>query len=273
MMTGKRTVQVEDLGAGFGLMAGAANVIMQLSRLPVGHGVAESTVESGQVFRHPVKRLRTTVTYLGVAMEGTDAERAAYRAAVDGQHRQVRSTPRSPVQYNAFDIDLQLWVAACLYKGVEDLVEILFPDASEASRDDIYRESARLATTLQVPAKMWPADRDAFARYWKEGVEQIEVDDTVRKYLDRVATVAFLPRPMRVVFGPINKFITIGFLPPEFREQMHYRWTPAQQQRFDRIITAGARVNRVLPRPIRNFPTNAYLWDMRRRIASGRPLV
>jgi uncharacterized protein (DUF2236 family) len=272
-MAGDRTVRVQDLGAGFGLIAGAANVIMQLSRLPVGHGVAESTVESGQVFRHPVKRLRTTVTYLAVAMEGTEAERAAYRAAVDGQHRQVRSTPRSPVQYNAFDRDLQLWVAACLYKGIEDLVAILFPDASEASRDTIYQESARLATTLQVPDAMWPADRDAFARYWKEGVEQIEVDDTVRAYLDKVATVAFLPKPISTVFGPINKFVTVGFLPPEFREQMHYRWTPAQQRRFDRIVTAGARVTMLLPRPIRNFPNNVYLWDMRRRIASGRPLV
>jgi uncharacterized protein (DUF2236 family) len=272
-MTGAREIHVRDLGAGFGLMAGGANVIMQLSRLPVGHGVVESTVESGQVFRHPIKRLRTTVTYLTVALEGTDAERAAFREAVDGQHRQVKSTPQSPVRYNAFDPNLQLWVAACLYKGVEDLIKYLFPDASEASRDEIYRECERLATTLQVPARMWPADRDEFERYWKEGVAQIEVDDTVRTYLDKIARVAFLPRPISFLLGPYNKFVTIGFLPPEFRAQMHYRWTPAQQRRFDRLVAAMARLSRLLPAPIRNFPNNAYMWDFRRRISAGRPLV
>lgn len=272
-MAGTREIHVRDVGANFGLMAGGANVIMQLSRLAIGHGVVESAVESGQVFRHPLKRLRTTVTYLAVALEGTDAERAAFREAVDGQHRQVKSTPQSPVRYNAFDPELQLWVAACLYKGTDDLIKYLFPDASESSRDEIYRECERLATTLQVPASMWPADRDAFERYWKEGVAQIEIDDTVRAYLDKVATVAFLGRPISFLLGPYHRFLTIGFLPPEFRAQMHYRWTPAQQRRFDRWVTELARLTRVMPRPIRNFPSNAYLWDMRRRIKSGRPLV
>jgi uncharacterized protein (DUF2236 family) len=56
--------------------AGTANVIMQLGRPPVGHGVIESPVESGNVMRHPHRRLRTTMTYLAVALLGTDDERA-----------------------------------------------------------------------------------------------------------------------------------------------------------------------------------------------------
>ncbi|WP_068281017.1 oxygenase MpaB family protein [Aldersonia kunmingensis] len=272
-MTGTREIHIRDFGSGFGLMLGGANVIMQLSRLPVGHGVVDSPVESGNVFRHPVKRLRTTVTYLAVALEGTEAERAAYREAVNGQHRQVKSAPGNPVRYNAFDPHLQLWVAACLYKGTEDQIRYMFPDASEASRDEIYRECERLATTLQVPAHMWPADRDEFERYWKEGVAQIEIDDTVRTYLDKIARVAFLPRPISLLLGPYQKFITIGFLPPEFRAQMHYRWTPTQERRFNRLVTALARLSLMLPAPIRNFPSNAYMWDMRRRMKAGRPLV
>ncbi len=39
---------------GVGLLAGAANVVMQLSHPPVGHGVVESTVSSGQLLRHPL---------------------------------------------------------------------------------------------------------------------------------------------------------------------------------------------------------------------------
>lgn len=83
--------------------AGAANVVMQMSRPGVGHGVAESTVESGSLMKHPWKRARTTFQYLAVAVFGTGEDRAAYRAAVNGAHRHVRSGPASPVRYDAFD--------------------------------------------------------------------------------------------------------------------------------------------------------------------------
>ena len=47
---------VYDALSGLALLMGPANVIMQLSRLPIGHGVAESIVEGGRVDRHPIKR-------------------------------------------------------------------------------------------------------------------------------------------------------------------------------------------------------------------------
>ncbi|GAA3754836.1 hypothetical protein GCM10022402_36890 [Salinactinospora qingdaonensis] len=77
----------DEMVIGASLLAGAANVIMQLSHPAVGYGVVESTVESGQLFRHPVKRTRTTLTYLVVAMLGTDEERKLFNA---------RSTARTP---------------------------------------------------------------------------------------------------------------------------------------------------------------------------------
>src|SRR3712207_8541888 len=54
------------------LLAGPANVIMQLARPGVGYGVLESRVESGRVDLHPIKRARTTFTYLAVASRGTE---------------------------------------------------------------------------------------------------------------------------------------------------------------------------------------------------------
>lgn len=110
-------VTVADAMDFWAFAAGAANVIMQLSRPGVGYGVVESKVDSGNLLKHPWKRARTTFSYLAVAILGKPADRAAFRDAVDGAHRQVRSGPASPVRYNAFDRDLQLWVAACLYVG------------------------------------------------------------------------------------------------------------------------------------------------------------
>src|SRR4051795_12203574 len=77
-------------GLGGGL-AGMANVIMQLSWPAVGYGVMESKVDSGSAMKHPVKRGRTTYTYIAVALLGTDDDRRAFRRAVNGQHAQVRS--------------------------------------------------------------------------------------------------------------------------------------------------------------------------------------
>src|SRR3954447_5579113 len=113
-----------DVIAGSALF-GAANVVMQLSLLPVGRGVAESTVDSGRVDKHPYKRQRTTGQYLIVAMLGSDAERAAMRDEVNRQHAGVvRDEGEADVPYNAFDPELQLWVAACIYVGFSCWLEL-----------------------------------------------------------------------------------------------------------------------------------------------------
>ncbi len=258
---------------GAGLLAGGANVIMQLALPAVGYGVVESTVDSGNIYRHPAKRTRTTLTYLAVAMLGTDEERAAYRRAVDRQHRHVRSGPSSPVRYHAMDPHLQLWVAACLYKGVEDVYRAFVGEPDPDTRDELYRHSAALGTTLQVRPEMWPADRAAFERYWKESLSAIHIDDTVREHLLGIARLRMFPRPVNLLFGRFNAFVTTGFLPPEFREQMRLDWSPRHQRRFDRLMRLiGTTVLR-LPRPLREFPYNAYLWDLRRRLRRGAPLV
>jgi uncharacterized protein (DUF2236 family) len=257
-----------DAVPGAGLLAGSANVIMQLSRSPVGHGVVESRVESGNLFRHPVKRTRTTLTYLAVATMGTDEERAAYRRGVDRSHAQVRSTASSPVAYNAFDTDLQLWVAACLYKGVEDVYKAFVGDDPA-----FYTDAAVLGTTLQVRPEMWPADREAFEKYWTDALDDVHIDDTVRRYLTAVMDLRFLPKPLPVLLGPFNRFVTSGFLPQTFRDEMRLPWSPARQRRFDTLLAAIGQVTRRLPGPLRRFPFNYCLWDLRRRLRTGRPLV
>src|SRR3954467_13965244 len=132
---------------------GAANVIMQLARLPVGRGVAESTVDSGRVDKHPFKRQRTTGQYLIVAMLGTEAEREAMQGEVNRQHSGVvREEGESDVPYNAFDPKLQLWVAACIYVGFSVWLELAQGPLTEAQRDAFYRRPARLGPPPPGPA-------------------------------------------------------------------------------------------------------------------------
>ncbi|QXQ16021.1 DUF2236 domain-containing protein [Skermania piniformis] len=254
------------------LFAGTANSIMQLSWPEIGYGVYESKVTSGSIMYHPWKRLRTTTTYLAVALLGTESERAAYRQAVNGQHRQVRSGPDSPVAYNAFSRDLQLWVAACLYYGTVDVNERMHGPIPAAHREPLYRYCARLGTTLQMRPDQWPADTAAFARYWQDGLERVSIDDTIRDYFHRLMNREFLPSWQRTGRRQART-LTIGFLPPEFRAALQVEWSDSDQQHFDTVLAkAGARARRE-PRAVRNAAFTAALTDLRARRLLRRPLV
>ena len=264
---------VADLINPAAALAPAANVIMQLASPGVGYGVLESPVDRGNVYKHPFKRARTTGTYLAAATIGTDADRALIRAAVDGAHRQVRSRPDSPVRYNAFDPRLQLWVAACLYRYFIDQHEFLYGPLDDESADAVYRDAARLGTTLQVREDMWPADRAAFEEYWKRSLDELRIDDPVRAHLRGVAALVFLPFPLRQLAGPLNLFATTGFLPAEFRALMRFRWSPRQQRAFDGLIAALRVTDRIVPREVWLFGYQLYLRDMRARARHGKRVV
>lgn len=268
----KRPTRVVDLLNPAGLLLPAANVIMQLSLPGVGYGVQESRVDSGNVYKHPFKRARTTGTYLAVATIGSEQDRALYRAAVDTAHQQVRSTPESPVRYNAFDPKLQLWVAACLYRYFCDQHEFLHGPLDDAAADAIYADAKKLGTTLQVRDEMWPADRAAFAEYWKRSLDELRIDPPVREHLHGVASMVFLPWPLRLA-GPLNLFATTGFLSAEFRQMMQLEWSASQQRRFERLLSALRLADRLIPHQTWVLGYRAYLWDMRFRARNGMRVV
>jgi uncharacterized protein (DUF2236 family) len=272
--------EVHDAMCLLGLLSGGANVAMQLSHLPVGHGVARSTVESGRVEKHPLKRGRTTTAFLVIALFGSEEERLAMRAEIAKAHRHVHSEPGDEVQYNAFDPELQLWVAACLYRGAEDVYLKVFGEMAPDRHDALYQYASRLGTTLQVTEEMWPADRAAFEEYWNAGLATVQYDDLTRAHVRSVADFSFLFHRLGRVGTPLKwlvrrpgLFISGGFLPQQFRDGLGIEWSDRRQRRFDRFIRVAAAITRALPRPLRGFPPNLYLWDTRRRIRLDRAVV
>lgn len=253
--------------------AGPANVVMQLLNTPVAYGVMESRVESGALYKHPIKRSRTTFTYLAVAVLGGPMDKARYKAAVDGAHRQVQPTEKSPVKYNGMDRNLQLWVAMCLYVGFEDTHQLLRGRMSPEQRALFYRDSAPLGTTLQVHPDMWPATPEDFDAQWIELCEQkIRPNDETREYLRRLVDLTFagaVPKPLRA----FSRFQTAGFLAPKFREAMEIEWTARDQRRFDLLWRVIAAADRLVPAALRRLPYDLLLLDMRLRARLGRKLV
>ncbi len=253
--------------------AGAANVVMQLSRPGVGYGVVESKVDSGNLLIHPWKRARTTFTYIAVAVIGTDDDKLLYREAVNSAHRHVKAGDESPVRYNAFDRDLQMWVAACLFVGLEDAYQLLRGQMTADQAEGFYRSAWSLGTTLQVTEDQWPPTRAAFDDYWNTACQHVHIDDTVRGYLLDLLDLKMVNPLLRLPFRGLLKFLTAGFLAPVFRDALGLPWSATKQRRFERLFRFVALVNRFLPSFIRQPGPHVLLADLRWRARHGKRLV
>ena len=269
----RRMVDLNDALDFWSAAGAAANVVMQMSWPEVGYGVAESRVESGSLMKHPWKRLRTTAQYLTVALLGTEDERAAYREAVNVAHRQVRSAPDSPVKYNAFNRELQLWVAACLFIFYEDTHQLLHGKLTDEQAENFYQHAMPIGTTLQVLEEQWPASRVEFDAYWNEACERIQMDDFVRDYLLQLLDLKMITILLRPVLAPLLRFLTIGFLAPVFREALGVEWTSDDQRRFENLFLFVSFVNRFIPRWLRTMNYTVLMSDIRRRLRRGKPLL
>lgn len=254
-------------------LGGTANVAIQLSWPEVGYGVVESRVDSGKVTKHPFKRFRTTIGYLGVAMLGGHELRLAFRQAINAQHRQVRSTPESPVKYNAFNRDLQLWVASCLYYGTIDIFTRMHGPMTYEEQAVMLRAGARLGTTLQVPAERWHRTPEEFWAYWEEGLERVQIDDRVGAYLRSLLRLDILPAPLDRTMGPVLEWVNVGFIPEPIRDQLGVSWDERDQRRHDRLLRTMGVVSRPFPHVLRAFPINAMMWNLEIRRRLGRPLA
>ena len=263
------TDAIDSLGAA----SGVANVIMQLSWPEVGWGVRESRVDTGNVYKRPLKRARTTFQYLAVATLGSDDDKRVYREEVTRIHRRVHSTPDSPVKYSALDPRLQMWVAACLYIGFEDVFEWLHGRMTDADREAFYRSAPTLGTTLQVRPEQWPATRAEFEEYWREGMSRIRFDEPVREHLVGLSELRMLPQPATALFGRASKWVTTGFLHREFRDALGLPWSPRDQRRFERFLAVTAAVNGVLPQAVRTVTYRVLLLDLKWRLRTGRTLM
>lgn len=268
-----RPVTAADAMDLWSFAAAAANVVMQLAWPAVGYGVVESKVDSGSLMKHPWKRLRTTSQYLAVAVLGSDEDRAAFREAVDVAHRDVKSTADSPVRYNAFDPELQMWVAACLFVGLEDTYQLLRGEMTTDQAEQFYRSAWTLGTTLQVSEDQWPPTREAFDAYWNTACGRVVIDDAVRRYLLDLLNLRMINPLLALPFRPLLKFLTDGFLAPVFRDAMGVRWSDARQRWFERLFLLVAFANRFLPVFVRQGGSYVLLADVRRRARRHKSLV
>ena len=136
----------------------------------------------------------------------------------------------------------------------------------------MYQQMAILGTTLQMRREMWPATRADFYAYFNGRIADADIDGPTRDFIRMLYRFEMFP----IWIWPLARFLefmNVGFTPPALRDKLGLRWTRLHQRLFVAITRTTGRVNRVLPRRVRNMPFNLYLWDVRRRMRAGRPLV
>ena len=264
-----------DLVSMLGATVVVSNIIMQLANPKVGWGVHESRVDSGSAFVHPVKRARTTGTFLAVALIGDQRDVELVRAEVARIHDEVVSTPTSPVRYSANDARTQLWVAVCLLKFFLDQYELLYGPLPPEEKEMAVAGLHGLGTTLNVPAELWPSSYDEVVAYWDGQLPSLSLDPAVRDRLLTLADLSFLTGPM----GPVGWLIhrTLGRsashlfragLPEEFRRMMGWTWTERDDRWYSRVIRVTRVLDRVLHPVVRSI-YRLYLADLRTRRRLG----
>jgi len=244
------------------LGAGAA-VLLQLAHPAVGLGVAEHSA----TLRRPLDRLRTTMTYIYALTMGTEEERRTIGRLVTRAHAPVRSD-----RYDAFDPQLQLWVAATLYQGGAVLGDIFHGPLPAARAEALYREAAVYGTTLQMPQALWPADLAAFRRYWDTALAELRIEPAVQAYVDALLSGRAVPWSLRWLM-PLQRFATRALLPPPVRAAYGLTWSARDQARWERFVRLAPRLYAWTPAWLRHLPARWLLRDMRRRLAAGRHLI
>ncbi|KAJ5654694.1 hypothetical protein N7490_001697 [Penicillium lividum] len=241
------------------LAGGAVAILLQVAEPGVGRGVNSHSNFADR----PIERLRTTMTYIYCMAYGTREER---KAVIEMVHR--AHAPVNGPGYNANDPTLQLWVAATLYAVGTDLHQRVFGKMDEGLSEVIYQEYSILATSLRVPAGMWPANRLAFWQYWDDKIATLEnlITDEAKNVANDLLRNKKAPLQIRVIL-PIVRLTTAEMLPPRIREAYGLKSTKIRRGTNRFLMGFTKATYPCLPCWIRTYPMRYYLKDMRRRIA------
>lgn len=251
------------------VLAGGRAILLQIANPAVGHGVARHSDFAAR----PLSRLSGTLSYVYAVTCGMPIDRAAAVRRVSLAHRPVHAdrTPNAPA-YNAFDPELQLWVAATLYESATLMHELIYGPLPAADAESVYRDYGVLGTALQVPPGLWPADRAAFAAYWRRATSGLTTDETTRSVARQLLHPKTGPLWLRLAM-PLGRLVTTGLLAPAERELFALPWSPGRQRRYNAVVGVVRVVYPRLPARLRHAPMRHYLRAGRALAAEERAAV
>ena len=136
-----------------------------------------------------------------------------------------------------------MWVAACLFVGLEDTYQLLRGEMTAEQAEQFYRSAWTLGTTLQVIEDQWPPTRTEFDTFWNAACQRVAIDETVRRYLLDLVNLGMINPVLRLPFRPLLKFLTVGFLAQVFRDALGVQWSDTKQRSFESLFLLRTSAN------------------------------
>ena len=258
------------------LGAGPRALLMQVAHPLVAEGVAQHSS-----FRaDPWRRLRATLRSYLTIIYGSTTEARAEIGRLNRFHRNVRGPVSDPAAalafgpaYDARDPELSLWVHATLIDATLVANERWIGRLSPGRRAAFYAESLPIGRAFGVPARLLPADIDAFDAYLERMIGPagpVQVGPLARDLAEAI---------LRPPLGPLHPILAgipaslyawtlwpaIDLLPEPIRTGYGLPWG-RRERAVSAWLTAGYRAWRpILPIGLRTMP-----WALRadERVAS-----
>ncbi len=266
---------VEDSLHGIGMAAAGANVIMQLSKLPVGHGVAKSPVTSGRIDDAPAE---ADTDHAGLPRHRPHRyrRRARRRSATTSTACTATCTPGPATRWRSTRSTRSCscgWRPAST-RGSRTSSGCSTPISTTTPPSASTGTARASAPRCRSASEQWPADRQAFAEYWAAEVAHIR-DGRPHARLPARHRPGVVPADTagRSWWGRSCSSRRWGSCPSRSGPSSACRGTAAASGRSRRMMRTWASVDQHLPRVVRQFPFNVYGWDTRRRIRNGTPVV
>ena len=246
------------------VLSGPRALLLELAHPLVAAGVAEHS----DFRKRPMRRLFRT---LGV-MTAINFETAPHASAAAGHTRRCHAAVQGHLcedvgpylagtPYRATDPLLQLWVLSTLVDSVLVTYSHLVRPLSLAEKQAYYVGAQRLARAFGIPPELTPPEYDDFQTY----VDAMLTSDALTVGSQAREVVAALFRP--ALLGPtvqLSSFISIGLTPPHLRDAFGFRWTRADERRFQWLGAASRRLRPLTPAPLVIHP-QALLAEWRLR--------
>jgi len=234
------------------ISGGAAAILLQVADPIVGAGVAEHSD-----FTHrPLDRLRNTLTFVYAVILGTPEEGARVAGYVNRAHTGITG---------AMDATHQLWVAATLYDTAIRVHERLYGPVEDEFAELILAAYSPLATSLQVPAEVWPTTRAAFDEYFASYSATLVVTAEARQIAHDLFHPVTIPLWGRAAL-PFVSVLTSTLLGSELRDAFGL---PNHPRRSAAAWGIARFVARIAPRRLREWPSRYYLAGLRKRSSAA----
>ncbi|MFF4319775.1 oxygenase MpaB family protein [Streptomyces sp. NPDC001568] len=237
---------------------------MQVAHPAIGAGVDAHSVFRTDPWGRGERSLRSVQLWV---YGGADAAEEGRR--VRRLHKEIQGTDTRGRRYHSLDPACYSWVHATgfpvyLYAG-----RYLLRPFTPAQERQLYREWLQVGRILGIHDRDMPQTIEEYWPYYRRMLaEEIEPTAVAREL---VATDVALPRPetgsapvrlvlrltwplLRKAFLHLRAFVSVGYMPPEAREAIGLRWSPAQERRLRRFSAAVRILVPLLPERLRYLP-------------------